>query len=620
MAPNWADIQKLLSEGRKEEAREALEAYCGGRVQLRGGHLDAARLCERLGLFSLAEREYGLALRDEPGQPAALEALASLHEENGRWERAAHCLEALMEVAADPRPLALRLLALYERGGEEERAEDLRKRCAGKGIPLPGPRRAKEPAFEPLEGGEPILPTDADLVRFLSCFGGREDVYARQWFNPRDGRSGYAPVREPLTPKVLRQHFLGDITVGVYPIRLDGTCLFCALDLDLTRAALEEARREPQGGDRLRSLLQETTRAVAERMRSLGMPFLLEDSGYKGHHLWFFPAAPEPAVTLHALGRIVLSEIGPLLAPGVSAEWFPKAVRPGAQGLGNLIKLPLGIHRRTGRRSAFLSADFAPLDRPLQALLTTPRLGRDTILALLDRHRLPKPLELVPPPPEAERSEENRPPVVLPPAPSWTDVDFERSLPFRKLLAGCPVLRRLKEKAMEERNLAYEEVVVLTHTFGHVPGGVAALNYLLALCPSVPRSAQLVSPLRGNPASCARIRSRIPHVTSRVACACAFPDAVDHYPTPLLHLRGLQPAPEPLPDPARPPEDEIRRWLLLGTRLEELRRERTEVEAALVAALRARSEPLWELPEGTMLLEEKDGVAVLRWRAREAAP
>lgn len=620
MVPSWTDIQKMLAEGRQEEARKALEVHCEGRVQERGGHLEAARLCERLGLFSLAEREYGLALRDEPGQPAALEALASLHEENGRWERAAHCLETLLPAASDPRAVAQRLLALYERGGEAERVQDLRRRCAEKGIPLPRPVPSQEPLPEAAEGPEPVLPTDADLVRFLSCFGGREDVYARQWFNPRDGRSGYAPVREPLTPKVLRQHFLGDITVGVYPIRLDGTCLFAALDLDLTKAALEEARREPQGADQLRSRLRETTTAVSERLRALEMPFLLEDSGYKGHHLWFFPSSPEPAATLHALGRVVLGEIGPLLAPGVSAEWFPKAVRPGAEGLGNLIKLPLGIHRRTGRRSCFLGPAFDPLDRPLAALLATPKLNRKAILALLDTHRLPRPLELAPPAGKPDRPEELPPPVVLAPSPPWTDADFERSLPFRKLLMGCPVLRRLKEKAVEERSLTYEEVVVLTHTFGHMPGGVAALNYLLALCPSVPKSAQLVSPLRGNPASCARIRSRVPHVTSRVPCACSFPDAPDHYPTPLLHLKGLPPAEEPLPQPVRPPEDEIRRWLLLGTRLEELRKEREEVEASLMAALRARAEPLWELPEGTLLLEEKEGVSVLRWRAKEAAP
>jgi len=36
--------------------------------------------------------------------------------------------------------------------------------------------------------------------------------------------------------------------------------------------------------------------------------------------------------------------------------------------------------------------------------------------------------------------------------------------------------------------------------------------------------------------SCPKIRSRIPHITSKVACNCTFDTDLNLYPTPLLHV------------------------------------------------------------------------------------
>jgi len=79
-------------------------------------------------------------------------------------------------------------------------------------------------------------------------FRGRDDVYARRWEAP-DGRHGYSPVLRagirrvrrqpiepaqclPLTDEAIRGHLEGAGVLGVYPLQLDETTAFLAIDLD----------------------------------------------------------------------------------------------------------------------------------------------------------------------------------------------------------------------------------------------------------------------------------------------------------------------------------------------------------------------------------------------------
>ncbi len=618
MSEHLARVTTLHASGALDQAREALRQVTAGRLQEHGEHREWGLLAERLGLSGVAEREFNLALRDDPHDREALDHLVELALERGAFERAAHLLERLLDLDPHSTDAAQRLHALYLEMGATPRAKELRARLLAAGIALAGPD--DEPAPEEKEATEPVIPADADLVRFLALFGGREDVYARQWYSPAKGEGGYSPVREPLTVRQLRQHFLGDVTLGVYPIRLDGTCVFCALDLDLRRDAMEEASRKRELARLVRAELRDATAAVRQTLLAAGLPHLVEDSGYKGRHFWFLLQAPEPAATLVALGRAVLALVAPHLGPHLAVEWFPKASRPGAKGLGNLIKLPLGLHRRTGRRSCFLDEEGAPVARPFEWVRQTPRIGRDAILAVIDaaRHAQPAPGEDEAERPAPPSGEPLTPPLAVPARPPWTAVDFDRSPAMARLLQRCAVLAALRHKAEEERQLSHDEIVVLQHTLGHLPGGVAACNYLLERCLRTPASALLKSPLRGNPVSCPKIRSRLPHITARVPCACEFPDHPDAYPTPLLHLSGLGPEELTAPPPTVVPEDAVRRLILLRHRRRELDAEIAAVEASVCQALKRMAAPYWELPEGVLRLVERDGLAELVWTAREA--
>jgi hypothetical protein len=187
-------------------------------------------------------------------------------------------------------------------------------------------------------------------------------VHARQWHDARRDRSGYWPVREPLTARVVEEHLLRRLTIGQYVLHPDSTVSFAVLDLDPTAAALEQMRLASggDGGLGLPALVDYAARlaAVAER---LGLSATVEDTGGSGLHVWLLFAPRVPAAAARAALRELLWRAGPQ-PPAVSVELFPKQERLTGKGLGNLIKLPLGIHQVTLRPSRFLDAHMEPVD------------------------------------------------------------------------------------------------------------------------------------------------------------------------------------------------------------------------------------------------------------------
>ncbi len=623
----------LLASFRTRLAKEAgsalyreIEAACAARRELRGGHDDWARLCEEAGLVNLAFREWQLAARDAPDDPPTVLRLVQCYRERGDLARATRGVELLLACSpAQEAWLSLLLELLVEQGAlPAAQAALQRAREAGLSDAAVAALQARllPPEDEPTHEGS-LTFTEADLVRFQALFGGREDVHARQWAKP-SGETGYTPVREPLTPAVVRNHLLGTFTVGTYPIRLDGTSTFFVLDLDITRSSLERAVSESALARQLReSMRTEGVRLLNALRRDFGLPVLFEDSGYKGRHFWIFLEQPEPAEVLHLLGRLLLTRLTPTLAEGLHLEYFPKQPALKNQGLGNLIKLPLGVHRRTGRRAVLLDEHGQPLAEPLAALRQVHRLSREQLYSLVERLKQeappllsvePKPKLTEPSPPTPA---EGPPPPE--PRPAWTEADFETDPRVRHLLKQCPVLAELKRQVDSERRLNHEEQLVLIHSLGHLPSGPQAVNYLLSHCVDVPAEKLLKSPLRGHPISCPSIRKKIGHVTRRVPCNCSFAQAPEHYPTPTLHLIGL-PVVEPSPTavPTQSLEDLARRYGVLTRRRDEIHREWDTMRGELVERLRLAPARAVACPGGRFRLIEQEGVEELVWENDDA--
>jgi tetratricopeptide (TPR) repeat protein len=637
-------LQTRLAAGDPVAKRE-IEAAVVARRGEKGEHTAWGLLCEQAGLLSLAFTEFQLALRDDRDDETAALHLAQHYRERGDAERAMKLLERLLSrdgvrvewleayfelLAAEGALPRLRdaIARAEQQGLPRDAAEAWRRRWlparapAGAGAGAAQASRGR-PAPEPAEPA--FAPTDSDAIRMHTLFAGREDVHARQWARP-DGETGYTPIHEPLTPNTIKQHFNGQFTIGVYPVRLDGTVTFFAVDLDIDRSALQRARGDTVFAQELRATLAAEGPRLLKVLIGLGFKPLFENSGYKGRHFWVFLAEPAAAAVAHLLGRMFVAWQSPQLPPGLHLEFFPKQASLTGKGLGNLIKLPLGIHRRTGRRSLFLDEASQPLADQLAALRAVERLSRGALYSAVERLKglapggaaaaepvapWEGPAELAPagPKPVAAPAPPARPAV-------WTEADFEADPRVRHLLAECPVLAELKRAVDEHRRLTHEEQLVLIHSLGHVDGGPQAVNYLLTKCVDVGPEKLMKDRLKGNPVSCPSIRKKIPHVTRRVPCNCPFEFASDRYPTPVLHLLTL--AGDPLPPRPEPSADEValaQRFGVLERRRAELDREWSELHAALIAAVAALPGRELACPGGRYRVEEHDGVEQLTWVA-----
>ena len=389
-------------------------------------------------------------------------------------------------------------------------------------------------------------PTDADLVRFLDRFTGREDVHARQWSDAERG-VGYTPVREPLHVEHLRRHVLGVDTVGIYLLRRDHTVRLFVLDIDVTTKSLAGSLTDATRIGHIRDELRRVTTAWRQALVDLGFHPVVEDSAGKGRHLWCLLDAPVDARLVHDFGQRLLVHRGVATDAPISVEFFPKQGRLRHDGLGNLVKLPLGVHRRTGRRSCFVDADDHVVDDPWSILRETSAANGANVGAAIrtlsgeDDDALSHAASPI----SSSTSGANSPATTAPPAfaesaPRWTAGHFESDPEVAHLLASCPVLRTLKEKAIRLGRLDYDEQLVLRHSLGHLHQGVDAVNWLFDRCTDIDSRNRMHNALRGSPTSCAKVRRRVAGVAEIVGCECPFPDSRDTYANPLLHLRELR--------------------------------------------------------------------------------
>lgn len=220
----------------------------------------------------------------------------------------------------------------------------------------------------------------------------RRDVKALQ-----ASSGAYRPVRSPFTMRDLGLHLAGSTTYGHYLVDHDGHCRMLAFDIDFDDSFSwrdkELNPREVFGTDHpARRTMNKTIRAMADGLAwrlKRTMPDLIVStafSGSKGLHVYGCFTRPTTADAARDIATDVLDGFGCFEATRgsnfyrhtnrdipLTIETFPKQEKISRDGFGNLLKLPLGTNRKTGRR-----AFFYDVRSPIQEL--TPY---DSVAALL---------------------------------------------------------------------------------------------------------------------------------------------------------------------------------------------------------------------------------------------
>ncbi len=192
----------------------------------------------------------------------------------------------------------------------------------------------------------------SNLARILDdVFIQRHDLYARQLDNGR-----YVCVREQLTQAHLEAHLRGDITLGTYMLDAESNGRFLVLDAD-----------DDPDWRRLQ--------AVSKVLESKDTESYLERSR-RGGHLWLFFEEALPGREIREFGQGLLTHFNI-----DSVELFPKQNQL-KTGPGSLVRLPFGVHRRSGKRYGFYDTQGRPL---------APALSWQ-IMVLEDRETVPMPV------------------------------------------------------------------------------------------------------------------------------------------------------------------------------------------------------------------------------------
>jgi len=237
-------------------------------------------------------------------------------------------------------------------------------------------------------------PPTAKIALFRSLFRGRPDAYPVKFQSRKTGKTGYSPacanewVRGvcekprikctdcshrrllPVTEEVIRWHLSGQaeqgqqFVMGVYPMLLDETCCFLAIDFD---------------GENW----QDDTAAFLETCRRLDLPAALERSrSGNGGHVWIFFEQAIPASLARKLGSCLLTETmerRPELGFGSYDRLFPNQDTLPKGGFGNLIALPLQKRARQLGNTVFLDSQFKPYPDQWAFLASLPKVSRHRV-------------------------------------------------------------------------------------------------------------------------------------------------------------------------------------------------------------------------------------------------
>ena len=239
------------------------------------------------------------------------------------------------------------------------------------------------------------LPDVARLIakRFIS----RPDVKAVQ---TRNGT--YFPDRNsPFTIGDIADHILGRKTYGHYMAGADAMTKLAVFDIDMGKDPMATQTGETflareamfDVNHPMRSYCIKLLRTVADGLTSFasryfeGSHCLTAYSGGKGMHVYvILPKKTHAQIVRTSLLEIMAGPMHPFwkptrgenfyrhfsddIFPGIEIELFPKQDNP--TDLGNLLRLPLGVHLKSGNRAFFVD-NSGPVDQlieldPMEAL------------------------------------------------------------------------------------------------------------------------------------------------------------------------------------------------------------------------------------------------------------
>lgn len=177
----------------------------------------------------------------------------------------------------------------------------------------------------------------------LEIFGG--NPYHALAKKKQGGGIYYILEAEELTVPMLKGHLDGIDTLGAYPLLQDNMVKWVAWDIDSPDDLV-------------------TARKIAQQIisRISHLPYAVEFSGNKGYHVFLFLDKPVPATLAKAITEWVRDKEHLSKSGNPHVECYPKQAFLGnstdsRKAVGNMLKIPLGLHPASHNRSVFVNPE-----------------------------------------------------------------------------------------------------------------------------------------------------------------------------------------------------------------------------------------------------------------------
>ncbi len=247
----------------------------------------------------------------------------------------------------------------------------------------------------------------------LHNFVTRTDNYAVQ-----NGDGNYHTQNRELTLSAIQDHINGKTTIGAYSLDSNNQVKYLTLDIDLARSKTGEI-------EQFKPVLATTAKRVVAECRAIGIEPVLEFSGFKGYHVTILLDELIPAVQAKRLGETIVKRVGQL-SDHLHIEVFPKQeVLTPTQPLGNLVKLPLALHKVSKQRGQFLNTDtLEPVEDALEFLRNAPKTSARQVIEIVGSLPAPTPIQQGEAP--STRMQLNQP-------------------GLERMIEHCPIIRKFEE-------------------------------------------------------------------------------------------------------------------------------------------------------------------------------
>ncbi len=388
-------------------------------------------------------------------------------------------------------------------------------------------RKYRENTFDTmlrLGGGETDVIFHSDTAaKMQRMFIGREDLYATDAMDERGGRK-VEPELRPVTEHTVKEHLAGKQTIDTFIQRPNSTVHYMVVDIDISKQVLIQISRDSEEYETYLKKALDMAIQIKNILNHLGLISYIEYSGCRGYHVWVFCNEWIPTRYANMLWEILDRKIES--DDKLSVEYFPNRTRIKAGKYGQAIKVPYGVHCKTGKRSFFIDEGGNPMMDINMMIDGIAKISLSDIKQVIAAY--------------SGTTETVEPKSVDTDISAYGEVEPE----ITEVLMKCNLLRYLCLKSVKTGYLTHFERLTILYVFGHL--GVAGQEFVHKVMSFTINYKQQVTEhfirkMPEKPISCAKLRDQYKQLTAESGCNCVFKRNKNCYPSPVLHAITLAP-------------------------------------------------------------------------------